>query len=590
MSAHCSRGLIVALSIALIALAVVAGPAWPLAGGLDPTFDGDGVVVTPVAHDSTGEGVLVQPDGRIVVVGWSVQPEVPPQPTLVRYLPGGGIDASFGVDGIALPPFAGVAGGPFLGVALGPGGTLVAVGSACFGEDTFNCTAALIARFTSSGALDPTFGGGDGFLTQPGTRASDVTVLSDGRVLALAGISVLGFESDGDLDPLFGGGDGVADLALNISANDLALDAQGRIVVVGSTAAGARDLWLARLETDGDLDPTFSEDGILQMDLSPVVGRPFAGDGASAVAIDSSGRVVVGGGTERASDGRPQPFVLRLTSAGEPDTSFSGDGLAFNDRPTRPASVSGLAIQPDGAIVIGGTAKDLVDAIDEAMVGRFLATGAPDISLGGTGITSVDVGLASAVGFALQSDGAIVLAARLLHTGLGETHIGAVRFVGDDPCTVNGTSGPDTLTGTSGPDVLCGLGGNDVLLGKGGNDVLIGGPGLDVASYAGAGTAITANLGTGVATGQGTDTLEGMERVTGGLRSDRITGNTAANTLVGGAGGDTLNGGGGADSLTGGDHNDVLNGGAGNDTLNGGPGTDDCNQGAGSGPKTGCET
>ena len=67
--------------------------------------------------------------------------------------------------------------------------------------------------------------------------------------------------------------------------------------------------------------------------------------------------------------------------------------------------------------------------------------------------------------------------------------------------------------------MLCGLGGNDVLLGKGGNDVLIGGPGLDVASYAGAGTAITANLGTGIATGQGTDTLEGMERVTGGLRA-----------------------------------------------------------------------
>ena len=352
---------------------------------------------------------------------------------------------------------------------------------------------------------------------------------------------------------------------------------------------------MARLEADGDLDATFSPggadgSGILRMDLSSVVGMQSPVMRRCAVAIDSSGRVVVGGGTERASDGRPQPFLLRLTSAGEPDTSFSGDGLAFNDRPTRPASVSGLAIQPDGAIVIGGGAKDLVDAIDEAMVGRFLPTGAPDISLGGTGIASFDVSTGLRGWIALQGDGAIVLAARLVHTGLGETHIGAVRFVGDDPCTMNGTSGPDTLTGTSGPDVLCGLGGNDVLLGKGGNDVLIGGPGLDTASYAGSGTAITANLGTGVATGQGTDTLEGMERVTGGLKADTITGNAAANTLAGGAGRDTLNGGGGADSLAGGEGNDVLNGGAGNDTLNGGPGTDDCNQGAGSGPKTGCET
>ena len=56
-----------------------------------------------------------------------------------------------------------------------------------------------------------------------------------------------------------------------------------------------------------------------------------------------------------------QPFVLRLTSAGAPDTSFSGDGLAFNDRPTRPGGVADLAIQPDGAIVVGGSAKDLVE-------------------------------------------------------------------------------------------------------------------------------------------------------------------------------------------------------------------------------------
>ena len=81
--------------------------------------------------------------------------------------------------------------------------------------------------------------------------------------------------------------------------------------------------------------------------------------------------------------------------------------------------------------------------------------------------------------------------------------------------------------------MLCGYGGNDVLLGKGGNDVLIGGPGQDTASYAGSATAITANLSTWIATGQGSDTLEGMERVTGGLKADKITGDAAANTLSG---------------------------------------------------------
>ena len=130
------------------------------------------------------------------------------QPTLVRYLPGGGIDASFGVDGIALPPFAGVAGGPFLGVALGPGGTLVAVGGARFGEDTFNCTAALIARVHLVRGPRPDLRRGRWIPDRNRARGlRDVTVLSDGRVLALAGMQrARGFESDGDLDPLFGGG------------------------------------------------------------------------------------------------------------------------------------------------------------------------------------------------------------------------------------------------------------------------------------------------------------------------------------------------------------------------------------------------
>ena len=595
VSAPRSGRLIVTLCLALLALVTGAGTGWPMAGGLDPTFDGDGVVVTPVSDRSIGNDVLVQPDGRIVVVGRFVPTGGLMQPTLVRYLAGGGIDASFGVDGIALPEMAGLAGGDLSRIASGPDGTLVTGGTACFGVDTFVCNG-MIARFTSSGALDTSFGGGDGFVMVANNagQPQDVTVLPDGRILAIAGISVSAFESDGDPDPLFGGGDGVSDQFPNIFLHNFAVDAQGRAVVVGRVG-DPHDLWMARLEADGELDTTFSPNGadgsgILRMDLSSVVGMASSDESASAVAIDSSGRVVVGGGTERASDGRGQPFLLRLATTGMPDTSFSGDGLAFNDRPSRPSGVASLAIQPDGAIVVSGGAK-VFDSNDELIFGRFLATGAPDTSVAGSGIVSFEVpNMVGAAGMALQADGAIVLAAELVDVDLGEVHLGAIRLSGYAPCTMNGTSGPDTLTGTAGPDVICGLGGNDVLLGKGGDDVLIGGPGLDVASYAGAGTAITANLATGIATGQGTDVLYGMERATGGLRADRITGTAAANTLTGGAGSDTLNGGGGADSLVGGDGNDVLNGGAGNDTLNGGPGTDDCNQGAGSGLKTSCET
>ena len=111
----------------------MAGPAWPLASGLDPTFDDDGIVLTPVSDRSSGHDVVVQPDGRIVVVGSFIPSGDSTQPVLVRYLSGGGIDPSFGGDGIVVPPMAELTTGDLNSVALGPGGTLVTGGVACVG-------------------------------------------------------------------------------------------------------------------------------------------------------------------------------------------------------------------------------------------------------------------------------------------------------------------------------------------------------------------------------------------------------------------------------------------------------------------------
>jgi uncharacterized delta-60 repeat protein len=596
MPARNLRRLPLVLSLAASVLIAGAAPAWPLAGGLDPSFGGDGVVHTVVRDGSYGEDVLLQDDGKLVVAGFTTLSGQPHLPVLVRYLPDGGLDPGFDDDGVFIPALDGLTGGMLEAVAAGPAGTLVVGGTGCVGTEPTVCSLALVVRLTSDGSPDPTFGAGDGYVTLPGVGTiNDVEVRGDGGVVALTGPGVIALEADGQPDPGFGGGDGVAELVPPLLGRDLVLDGAGRAVVAGGQFP-SQDLWVERLEADGDIDPSFSPggtdgSGVLRMDLGPATGVANPADAATTVILDGGGRVLVGGVTQR-SDTRPQLFVLRLGTAGAVDTTFSGDGVALNDRPSRTSSILGLAVQPDGAIAFGGAASDFAEGTTEVMAGRFLSNGSPDPSFGGGGIVSYDVGVANIGlgGMALQDDGAIVVPARLGDFGLGQLHMGAVRFIGDDPCTQNGTPGADTLTGTSGPDVLCGLGGNDVLLGKGGNDVLVGGPGLDTASFAGAGTVITANLATGTATGQGSDTLDGIERLLGGTKADKLTGNAAANTLTGGAGADTLNGGGGADSLLGSDGNDILNGGAGNDSLNGGPGTDDCNQGAGTGPKTGCET
>ena len=133
--------------------------------------------------------------------------------------------------------------------------------------------------------------------------------------------------------------------------------------------------------------------------------------------------------------------------------------------------------------------------------------------------------------------------------------------------TINGLAGNDTISGLSGNDIIDGGDGNDVLTGGAGADALTGGAGTDTVDYSSDAAAVTVDLANQTATDAtgATDTLSGIENVTGSGFNDTITGDTGVNTLTGGAGNDTIDGG---------DGNDVLIGGAGTDALTGGAGTD----------------
>jgi Ca2+-binding RTX toxin-like protein len=189
--------------------------------------------------------------------------------------------------------------------------------------------------------------------------------------------------------------------------------------------------------------------------------------------------------------------------------------------------------------------------------------------------------------------------------------------------TIVGSGGGDRMQGTSGPDVMVGQGGNDTIDGGGGNDlicgngqndtihgdvgndrldggddldvvagdagddsvdggggddfdVLSGGPGNDTITgkhsgeatndrvdYRASATAVQVDLQRGTATGEGTDTLSGIDWAVGSDAGDVLTGNAADNVLDGAGGNDRVDGGPGGD---------LLSGDAGDDTIAGGSG------------------
>jgi Ca2+-binding RTX toxin-like protein len=159
-------------------------------------------------------------------------------------------------------------------------------------------------------------------------------------------------------------------------------------------------------------------------------------------------------------------------------------------------------------------------------------------------------------------------------------------------CTITGISASETLSGTSGADVICagdgndtvkGLGGNDTIMGEGGSDQLYGGegndtsdggPSTDTANYSSSPMDVDVSLTTRTASGEGSDTLVSIERLTGSGYADTLTGSGANDTLMGSSGSDTIMGLGGADTLDGSYHNDTVRGGSGNDSVKGYYGAD----------------
>ena len=142
---------------------------------------------------------------------------------------------------------------------------------------------------------------------------------------------------------------------------------------------------------------------------------------------------------------------------------------------------------------------------------------------------------------------------------------------------VYGGSFGDTLTGDASINGIYGLGGDDSIFGGSGDDLLIGGlgndridggAGRDYVYYLDSSSAVTVNLGLGIASGgEGTDALINIENVRGSAFADNLIGDDNGNFLHGQGGNDVVSGGAGDDTMEGGAGSDTLDGGVGKDWV-----------------------
>ena len=396
-------------------LACLALPAISAAapGDLDETFDHDGVFI-----GSETEAVVdmeIATDGSIVVAD-----NAGGHGRVARFSPKGDGTAALGGLGSAASAIA--------AIDLRADASVVVGGST--GSNDF-ALAELgpdgLPRCGSAGlcSVETDFAAG-------ADRLRDVLALPGGLTIAAgivtgpagAQLGVARYLPNGTLDGSFSGdgklildSGGVSSFAKNAV---VAVTADGSVLLAGAgpgpDGSGRGDLLLAKLGPDGDLDPSFGGgDGFVTLHVD---GR----DDAASIAVGPGGEIVVG--IDACAVGLTtdcNPALARFTAEGELDSSFGSAGVVA------PAAGSSIRILPNGFIFAAGTTRLREHFQTDFAVGLYLSNGEPDTAFSGDGVATADFGLGvdRAFTIALSGDGRPVLAGTVAGDG---TRLGLARF------------------------------------------------------------------------------------------------------------------------------------------------------------------
>ncbi|MFO0999027.1 MAG: delta-60 repeat domain-containing protein [Planctomycetaceae bacterium] len=408
--------------------------------GPDESFGQGGFVTT-----STGEGnesfedVAVQSDGRIVAVG-TIDTSQGSELCMIRYNTDGSLDTTFGSDGkvktqIGTTRTRGEA------IALQPDGKIV-VGGDAFNGSHYEWA---LVRYLPDGELDETFGESGKITTTTGTGDHSVAVVCiqpDGRVILTgeyfvgenSDIAVVRYNTDGSMDSSFGT-NGKAEFSVGPGSDRVQgtrVLQDGKIVLSGWTGAfaGQVDPILVRLNSDGTLDSTFDDDGKVHVSFGMTMAV-YQGD----FVVLPSGKILTCGVNYIAADGN-QFCALRYNPNGSLDTSFDADGLLISSVGHAGNSV---VEQPGGMFCLGGNVRRGDDS--DFAVARYHENGELDDRFGTNGVFTFSDHTREDVSRRMvqQKDGRFVI--------IGSSHNGADFDFALARCVVQGSdrkAGPDS--------------------------------------------------------------------------------------------------------------------------------------------------
>jgi uncharacterized delta-60 repeat protein len=421
-----SSALVLLAALGVVSSGLASGAASAAAGGLDPAFGTGGEVVTSTNYNGSAPpaAVLLQPDGKIVVIAQLTDPATVGDFGVIRYQASGALDTSFGTGGEARTAFTNFINGPN-DAALQPDGKIVVVGDVSSADGTLNEFG--VVRFNSNGTLDSTFGTGGKVTTnfvgvQPGgvsNPAEAVLIQPDGKILVGGSASesprtgtktaLARYNPNGTLDTSFGTGGTVSVTAI------------GQVQTLGEDAAG--DIFAA---SNAGAIAEFSSAGALQPQVTASPITVASARGFSPV-LQANGSYLVGQSVAGANRHDGDAQVVRHLPTGTVDPGFTNPPFDYTAEGTvAQDSIQGLAVQPGGQVVVTGIHTAAGAAALE--VARLTSSGGLDATFGTGGIASISLpGQGNVV--AIQPDGKIVVAGELEQPG-SPPELVLLRFLG----------------------------------------------------------------------------------------------------------------------------------------------------------------
>jgi uncharacterized delta-60 repeat protein len=370
-------------------------------GTLDPGFGVGGIVLTSLStKNDTASAVAIQIDKKILVGGSSDG-----NFALVRYNPNGTLDTSFNGVGSVTTDFGGndLAGA----MLLQPDGNIVLGGSTNFGATGNNFA---LARYTTTGALDTTFNSTGkvitNFLAHSNEFIEALALTSDDKIVAagrvnsnVSDFAIARYTKTGSLDATFGGGAGFLSSSIGSGADEAravtVIHPSEDILVAGFSDQGAtrlNDIALARYKNDGSLNPAFGSSGIVTTTLTAT-----SNDQIYAMALQPDHNIVVAGSSDSGTDldfavARYQmpnapPLLTNISSSGFEDNpilfSPADFNTHFNDADNDPlAKIKVTSLPANGVLKLNNAAVTLNQEILAADLGNLAFH--PDLNWNGS--------------------------------------------------------------------------------------------------------------------------------------------------------------------------------------------------------------